>query len=173
MPFNQQMTVPVNLSLHRLNGEFYMEADPIKELESLRETKAAFMVPEKENRAVTKPTVLAGDLDAFDMEIAIDPNKSDGYTLDLRGTKLVYDVKKATLTCKDVTMPVKIDHRTLFLRILVDRGSVEVFADFRRLAMSVAAIPDEKNRNLELIPNGGDLTIKYAVVYRMKSAWEK
>jgi fructan beta-fructosidase len=56
----------------------------------------------------------------------------------------------------------------------VDRGSVEVFAEGGRVAMSVAAIPDEKNRKLELIPQGGTVRIfPGAWVYKMKSAWEK
>jgi hypothetical protein len=66
------------------------------------------------------------------------------------------------------------------LRVLVDRGSIEVFVNSlsegfyeSRVGLSVAAVPDEKNRKVELIPQGGDITVKYATVYRLKSAWEK
>jgi sucrose-6-phosphate hydrolase SacC (GH32 family) len=112
---------------------------------------------------------MGDDLDAFDLEFRIESGNTNGFTLDLRGTKLTYDAAKGTLTCKDVRAPIK---NLYILRVLVDRGSVEVFANGGRVAMSVAAIPDEKNRKLELIPNG-EITVKSASVWRMKSAWEK
>ena len=99
--------------------------------------------------------------------------EAKGFTLDLRGTKLVYDAAKQTLTCKNVTAPLKPRNGMIFLRILVDRGSVEVFAGESTVAMSVAAIPDEKNNKLELTPQGGEVTVRVATVHRMKSAWGK
>jgi sucrose-6-phosphate hydrolase SacC (GH32 family) len=60
----------------------------------------------------------------------------------------------------------------VFLRVLVDRGSVEVFND-QGTAMSIAALPDEKNGKLQLVSHGGAVTVTSASVYRMKSAWGK
>ena len=52
-------------------------------------------------------------------------------------------------------------------------GYVEVFTDESRVAMSVAAISDEKSRTLGLTPHDGEVTIRSAAVYRMKSACGK
>jgi fructan beta-fructosidase len=172
MPFNQQMTVPVDLTLDLRNGS-KLRASPVHAIRSLRDGGARFEVQPTKPRAVARPLVLAEDLDAFDAEVEIELNDAKGFTLDLRGTKLVYDAMKGTLTCKDVTAPLKADKGRLNLRILLDRGSVEVFGNQGEVAMSVAAIPDEKNRKLELIPNGGEITIPSAGVWKMKSAWEK
>ena len=120
--------------------------------------------------ATTERFTMADELDAFDIDVTFDLGKAKGFTLDLRGTKLVYDAAKQTLTCKDVTAPVHPWKGLLNLRILVDRGSVEVFTS--RSAMSVAAIPDEKNRKVQLAPDG-TVTITRGNVWRMKSAWEK
>jgi sucrose-6-phosphate hydrolase SacC (GH32 family) len=67
------------------------------------------------------------------------------------------------------------DHlpKHLVLRILVDRGSVEVFADGGLVAMSIAAIPDEKNRKVELHAEGDAINILQMNIHRMQSAWEK
>src|SRR5205823_9099606 len=99
--------------------------------------------------------------------------KAAGFTLDLRGTTLTFDAAKGTLHCKDVTAPVKVVDGAIRLRVLVDRGSIEVFANDGLAAMSIAAITDEKNRKLALITHGGEVTIVWATVYRMKSGWEK
>jgi fructan beta-fructosidase len=178
MQFNQQMTVPVNLQLIQDGEVLRLAAGPALELEVLREEEPAFEVDPDAKTRVAGRTTLGENLDAFDAELVIDLKKAAGFTLDLRSTKLVYDAAKGTLTCKDVTAPVKTKDGRLRLRILVDRGSVEVFTgvDFDRvspIAMSVAAIPDEKNRKLELIPVGGEIGLPWATVYRMKSGWEK
>ena len=125
----------------------------------------------------TSRTTLGDRLDAFDLEISVKPGKTKELTFDLRGTKLVYDVTKETLTCKNVTAPAKLRTGELRLRVLVDRGSIEVFVCgdiyLGATVMSVAAIPDEKNHKAELIAPGSDVTVDRLDLYRLKSAWEK
>lgn len=180
MPFNQQMTVPVELNLVKDGDALRLAAWPVWDVEWLREEEPVFEVKRDAKTSITKRTTLGDNLDAFDADLTIDLKKATGFTLDLRGTKLTYDVAKETLTCKDVTTPAKLKYGMLHLRVLVDRGSVEVFPNgigggFEGCfaALSVAAIPDEKNRKLELIPVGGEIGLPWASVYRMKSAWEK
>jgi fructan beta-fructosidase len=170
MPFNQQMTVPVELRL--LGAPADLLAWPVEELDTLREKKPVFEVWHGAPRGVSERLAMADDLDAFDLDLDIEPKKATGFALDLRGTKLLYNAAKGTLTCKDVTAPVKLVADRIRLRVLVDRGSVEVFANGGQVAMSIAAIPEEKNSKAELIPQG-EITIKSAAIYRMKSAWEK
>ena len=123
-----------------------------------------------QNQVVSKPTALADGLDAFDAMLSIELGRAKGFTIDLRGTKLAYDPEKQTLTCNRVVAPLKPHNGMVMLRVLVDRGSVEVFAPETAIAMSIAAIPDEKNRKLQVMPHGGDITIRAGNVYRMKSA---
>jgi fructan beta-fructosidase len=182
MSFNQQMTVPVELDLVKDGDTLQLAAWPVSGLRWLREEEPAFEVEPDAKTAVAKRTILGDNLDAFDADLTIDLKKATGFTLDLRGTKLTYDATKEALTCKDVTAPVKTKNGVLKLRVLVDRGSVEVFPNTLDrhgiiegsfAALSVAALPDEKNRKLELTPVGGEIGLPWASVYRMKSAWEK
>ncbi|MBY0461218.1 MAG: DUF4980 domain-containing protein, partial [Gemmataceae bacterium] len=174
-PFNQQMTVPVDLSLQRDDqGELYLGAEPVAELATLRDGKSAFSVAKPLVVKKGEPETIAEKLDAFEVHLGVDVGKTAGFDLDLRGTKLTYDPVKKTLTCKGVTAPVPMplpDHFILW--VLVDRGSVEVFIGGGRVAMSVAALADEKNTKLVLTPTGGDITISTASLFRLKSAWEK
>jgi sucrose-6-phosphate hydrolase SacC (GH32 family) len=43
------------------------------------------------------------------------------------------------------------------LRVLVDRGSVEVFANGGAMAMSVGVLVPEENRSIALVHPGGSL----------------
>ena len=178
MPFNQQMTTPVYLLLCKgvdraKPGELSLTANPVHELWGLREARPVYDLQGGQNQVVSKPTALADGLDAFDAMLSIELGRAKGFTIDLRGTKLAYDAEKQTLTCNRVVAPLKPHNGIVMLRVLVDRGSVEVFAPESAIAMSIAAIPDEKNRKLQVMPHGGDITIRAGNVYRMKSAWGK
>ncbi|HSQ56447.1 MAG TPA: GH32 C-terminal domain-containing protein, partial [Gemmata sp.] len=172
MPFNQQMTVPVHLRLSSTDGG-RLVAMPSLRLGSLHEGDPVFQVNDVEPLKVSKEVALGDELDAFDLRLDLTVDKPVVFSLDLRGTKLTYDGKKGTLTCKGVTAPVKPHEGKLDVRVLVDRGSVEVFAGLGQTAMSVAAIPDEKRPKVILTPTEGEFTIRIARLYRMKSAWEK
>jgi fructan beta-fructosidase len=166
-PFNQQMTVPVELWLDGEKDKFVLHASPVGELTTLRDKHIGHPP-----RTVKETVTLADDLDAFDAELQISLKDTKGFALDLRGTKLVYDAVKETLTCKHVTAPLKPDNGGVTLRVLVDRGSIEVFASGGRAAMSIAVLPDEKNHKFELTPTGGELIVRDSL-WKLKSAWEK
>jgi fructan beta-fructosidase len=169
MAFNQQMTLPVELKLHKEADQYYLSAEPVNELDQL------MVRPDEELQSVQKLSEarsLASNLDAFQVALEVEMLKATGFTLDLRGTKLSYDATKQLLTCKDVTARVPLVDRKVSMGVFVDRGSVEVFAHGGRVAMSIAAIPDEKNRKVELIPQAGEIRIDVGI-WRMKSAWEK
>ncbi len=184
MPFNQQMTVPVELTLRDEKDGPRLLARPVSSQESLRDFKPANDKPFVGEVWLTdaktgqlRKTVAEG-LDAFDMVAALklEPTanaKQSTVAFSLRGTELLYDLTKKTLTCKGVSAPVPLHGGKLILHVLVDRGSVEVFADGGRVAMSIAAIPGEKNSKLEISASGTDLAIETLEVWRMQSAWEK
>ena len=183
MPFDQQMTVPVDLMLSPAIGDIRprpsLVAMPAGELHDLRHEKPAFDSNPNQVRTIKAPEsfTLADDVDVFDLEVVPHADKGTGFSLDLRGTTLVYDPVKQTLSCKDVTAKLADGvfevPGTRRLRVLVDRGSIEVFADGGRVAMSVAAVPDEKNRKVVLAPTGGPLKLLSGTIHRMKSAWGK
>lgn len=162
--FNQQMTVPVELRLLRSAGGPQLTAVPVDELRSLRETAEPFaQFKETESK---EPTVLAENLDAF--ELIFRAGAGRAFALDLRGTKLVYDPDKKTLTCNGVAAPVDAPAGNFLAHVLVDRGSVEVFVNGGRVALSVGAIPAAKNDQLRLVGQ-----LESGSVWRLKSAWEK
>ena len=169
------MTLPVQLGIVANDDKDppRLRALPVPELAALHDGEPVLNIGERTQLKLKEARTLVGDLDGFEAWVAVDLGSADGFTLDLRGTKLTYDAKKETFTCKDVTAPAKAYDGKLIVMVFVDRGSIEVFAEGGHSVMSIAAIPDEKNRKIEFTPKGGEITIRHCVVFRMKSAWEK
>jgi fructan beta-fructosidase len=169
MPFNQQMTIPCELMLRPTADGPRMIAEPVKEVESLRGAKQSFadVAVKPEENPLAK---VRGEL--FDIVGEFAAGDAEAFGLVVRGTPITVDVKKGTLTCKNVTAPLKAVDGVVKLRVLVDRGSVEVFANSGAAAFSVAALAPEDKKGVEAFGRGGTATIRALDIYEMKSAWK-
>jgi fructan beta-fructosidase len=171
MPFNQQMTIPVELTLHAAPDGPRMFAEPVKELASLHgaASGAKHELPR---------TVIAGSRsvdgvksDLLRIVAELEPGKAQAVGLIVRGVPIEYDTAKQQLTCRTVAAPVKLTGGLLRLEVLVDRGSVEIFAGRGATALSVAVIPDEKNRSVVVTSRGGQATLRSLVAWELERAW--
>ncbi len=168
MPFNQQMTIPVELTLRTTAEGVRMFAWPVRELASLREQKHVW----------TDQTIQPGEHmvegvegELLDIEAELTPHGATRWGLVVRGTPIVYDVQKQELACRHVAAPLPLIDGKLRLRVLADRGSLEVFAQDGRAALSVAVIPPDDNRRIALTAEGGAAVANSLVVHRLRSAW--
>jgi sucrose-6-phosphate hydrolase SacC (GH32 family) len=57
------------------------------------------------------------------------------------------------------------------LRILLDRGSAEIFANDGRVAMSVGLAPDSTKRRMTAGGHGGPIVVQKLDVHELRSAW--
>ncbi|MHC4951590.1 MAG: GH32 C-terminal domain-containing protein, partial [Planctomycetota bacterium] len=57
------------------------------------------------------------------------------------------------------------------LRMLVDRPSVEIFANDGRIYMPMQAVRDLDDKSLEMYVKGGSASIEEMTIYEMKSIW--
>ena len=62
---------------------------------------------------------------------------------------------------------------TVKLRMIVDRGSVEVFANQGEITVTKLFYPDRLNMDLELSSKGGTARITAMEAYRLRSIWLK
>lgn len=170
MPFNQQMTAPCRLTLRATADGTRLFAEPVKELETLRGAKhsVADVAVEADKNPLAK---VRGEL--FDIVATFETGDAEAVGLTVRGTPITYDVKKQTITCKNVSAPLKPSKGVVELRVLVDRGSVEVFANDGAVAMSVHALAPEADKTVAAFARGGTAQAKAIDVYQMKSAWMK
>jgi sucrose-6-phosphate hydrolase SacC (GH32 family) len=83
---------------------------------------------------------------------------------------IVYDVKKQELRSKDKVAPLAPKNGVVSLELLVDRLSVEVFANGGEVYMPMASNTVGQPR--EIISRGGTTTIRSLEVIELKSAWK-
>jgi fructan beta-fructosidase len=168
MPFNQQMTVPVELTLRTGGGAIRMFAEPVREVESLRERKHAWKEIKLESGEKELQDI-AGEL--FDIRAEIEPATNSRAGLIVRGVPIIYDAARQELTCRDVTAPLSPENGPIRLRILADRGSLEIFGNGGRAALSVAAIPAEESRSILLTAEQGAATFRSLTIHELRSSW--
>ena len=170
MPFNQQMTIPVELRLCTTADGVRMFAQPVAEVDKLRRRRI--------NRSGDNETIPAGkelqittDGELLDIRATLRPTSARCCGITARGIRIAYDTKDKTLTCGKVTAPLALDGGTLHLRVLVDRGSIEVFANDGRVALIAAVAPQRDNTGVTLFADGGDMAVRNASVAVLRSAW--
>jgi sucrose-6-phosphate hydrolase SacC (GH32 family) len=141
---------------------------PVAELESLRDPGQQWKELDLEPGA-NPFSKFSGEL--FDIEAEIELGESSTLTLDIRGTPLVYDTTMQTLSCLGKSVEVSPIGGRIRLRVLVDRTSIEVFANGGRYVMSFCFRPDAANQNLSLAVSGGAATARSLNVWPLKSIW--
>ena len=168
MPFNQQMTVPVELTLRPTADGLRMFASPVAELAKLRISTRALR-----DMTITPGLGFGSRLPADLLELraeAIVGNNS-ALTLTVRGVPVVFDARKSTLSCADVVAPLAAEKGRVKLRVLVDRGSVEVFGNDGRVAISKGIIPAGNARGLTLSAEGAGVTVEKLTIDELSSVW--
>jgi len=170
MPFNQQMTIPVELTLRSAEDGPRLIARPVSELASLRagtrEWHDILLAPGDNplNR-------LAGE--QFEIAVDFSPASTGACALDLRGTLLVYDAARQELVCKNVRAPLRPRDGRVRLQVFLDRGSIEVFGNDGRTALSVASIPEKGQRAIGGSSREGATRVHSLVVHELRSAWTR
>jgi sucrose-6-phosphate hydrolase SacC (GH32 family) len=169
MPFNQQMTVPVELTLRTTDDGVRLCVLPVKEIESLHGKKHSW----KDVTLKPGDNPLAGVKgELFDVRAAFRPAGAERMTFTVRGVPVVYDVKKQEVNCQGKAAPLRpAKDGSVTLQILVDRGSVEVFGNAGRVALSAGVLVLPENRSLALSAQGGAVTVTALAVHELKSAW--
>jgi fructan beta-fructosidase len=168
MPFNQQMTIPCELALHSSDEGLRMFARPIAELASLHGKK--YMRLDLARSSADNPLAgITGDL--FEIRAMAEVGADSVLTITARGVPIVYEAAKQTLRCGDKTAPLSPETGKVSLQILVDRGSIEVFGNNGRVAISHGVIPAEGNRALSASLTGREAQFRSLEVDEIQPVW--
>jgi sucrose-6-phosphate hydrolase SacC (GH32 family) len=162
MPFNQQITFPRELTLRTTPAGPRLFRQPIRELESLH-ASAETWTNRTLNPGQSLPLAPAGDLFRLQAEVILDDSAT--LTLNVRGTKVTFT--RQSMNCG--TRPVSLAAALTTIDVLIDRTSVETFANDGATSMSKCFLPTESA--LSLRATGGTTTFKQLKLIRLKSAW--
>ena len=96
---------------------------------------------------------------------------ADEFGFLINGFSVKYNLDKNELSCGGPKTKRKPIDGKIRLRILVDRVSIEVFANDGRVYMPIRAIPEGDERGLEVFTKGGSVKISLLKVHELKSIW--
>jgi len=170
MPFNQQMNFPCEMTLRSFPEGLRICRSPVREIESLRVKSHAWkdlvVRPGEDPLAPVKAELL--DIEA---DIALGDAAEVGW--ELRGQRLSYSVKDCKLSLLGKSAEAPSENGRLRVRVLVDRTSVEVFANEGKVPMSFCWLPEPGDRRLGFYAAGGSARLVSLQVHELKSAWAR
>ncbi|MFZ5428705.1 MAG: glycoside hydrolase family 32 protein [Bacteroidota bacterium] len=178
MPFHGLMTFPSELSLRRFNTGTYLIRQPVAEIESLHGKSHKWekqnLIPGLNNNLIKK---VKGEL--FHIKGQFDLKTCDSFGFMFRmnkkiqGTELLYNVKRGTLSIMGQTVPLEPVDNKIYLEILIDRSSIEVYANNGRMVISQTFSPDPGALEYLLYNTGGELMVDKLEFIELGSAWRK
>lgn len=175
-PFNQQMSVPRNLTLRTTPEGIRLFIGPVREIEKLRTSS-----PVKFSGTLSgEPHPLeSGKMKGEQLDLTVVfklndqriQNGPEEMGLEIRGIKITYDAASQTLDVAGVKAPLKPLNHKIELRLLFDALSVEAFANDGIVAVSKYFVPDLTGTPVVFGTKG---LAGYKITgYPLNSAWTK
>jgi fructan beta-fructosidase len=178
MPFNMSMLFPVALSLRSTDEGLRMFAYPVKEIENIYSKEHTW------NELKLEPgknilSDIEGELFDIDAEFVVGKSSEFGFVIN--GLPVSYNRNKNLLSCAEEAANLKPVEGRIRLRILVDRISVEIFANDGKIYMPIrnselftptGTYVNEEKKGLSVFTKGGGTMIRSLKVYELKSIWD-
>jgi sucrose-6-phosphate hydrolase SacC (GH32 family) len=171
MPFNQSMSLPMELGLASTPEGPRLTWKPVKELHSLRGHSWTF-APVTLTPASANPLA---DVKAelVELRAEFEPGDANEVVFDVRGATVVFDVKKQELAVNNRRAPAPLRGGRQELVIYCDRDALEVFASGGLTYVPMPFTPKADEFALGLHCNGGGAKFTMLEVHKLKSAWPK
>jgi fructan beta-fructosidase len=178
MPFSNQLTFPGELSLKKINSGIFLIKQPAHEIETLYGKKYSWknknLIPGINQNLVKG---IEGECLRIKGRFDLKTCESFGFMLRVgkknQGTELVYNVKRGTLSILGQTIPLEPVDNKIFLDILLDRASVELFANNGRVAFSANFKNQANDKKYILFNTGGELLVEELDIWEINSAWSE
>ena len=168
MPFNQQMSFPCELKLVRTPGGLRLHRTPSPELSKLHDRRHAW----NKMSLPTGTKVLSGPRrGVYHIHQEIDAGSANEFGLVVQGARIAYNCRDHQITCLDRSAPLELEDNRLTLDILVDRTSLELFANAGQVTFTSCFLPGPEDQELSLFTLAGETQTKTLQVYELKSIW--
>jgi sucrose-6-phosphate hydrolase SacC (GH32 family) len=166
MPFSQQMSFPCELSLRTTPEGVRLCRMPVEEINAIQ------IDPD----LITDRVLSAGEElqsgqcgDLFDITVEIDAPPHAAFGIRLHEIDIA--CADGYIRCLGKEAPLTAHDRKVSLRILVDRTSIEVFAQGGELCMSTCFLPLEQDTTIRCYSEAGTIAVRKFMVHRLRSAW--
>ena len=146
MPFNQQFTVPRELTLRTCADGVRLCINPVAEVAQIREKALDLQVEDTATARVWRPREgVSSDYDLLDVEATIKVGNAEKFELELRGHKYEFDIAAKTMTYGEVVAPLAVVDGVVTLRIVLDRASIEIFVNDGESQIAACFVPQDEN----------------------------
>jgi sucrose-6-phosphate hydrolase SacC (GH32 family) len=168
MPFNQCMTIPMELKLADTTAGPRLSWTPVKELASLRAVshrlESVTLRPESANPLVGIKAELV------ELHAEFEPGGSD-VSFNVRGSTIVYDADHQELVVNDLHAPAPLRAGKQRLAIYCDRMGLEVFASDGLTYVPLPFLPKADDLTLGIQVKAGSAKVTSLEVHELSSAW--
>ena len=178
MPFSGQMSFPSELALIGEGRDVRLVRQPVKEIELLHKKHILAI----ENKKIIpglkiNPTKgIKDDCLHIKGTFVLNSVNSFGFMVrmsqELNGAGIRYDATKNILSSVNSSVDLLPEDGKIKLDILIDRTSIEIFANDGKVVLTNCFIPEEKGNLLYLYNAGGELMIEKLDIFSMKSMYE-
>jgi fructan beta-fructosidase len=168
MPFNQQMSIPCELTLRTFPDGIRLCMLPAQETKKLRRASRSWkkIILQRGQNPLSQ---VSGELLEIESEIELGTASEVGFSL--RGNPVVYNVQNKTLSCKNKSVQVQPTEGKIRLHLFVDRTTIEIFPNQGRMPIFLCFPLDTNNKSLEVFARGGQAEIQNLKVWKLKSIW--
>ena len=165
--WNGQVAFPVRLSLRKFPEGIRLCRQPISEIENLRVSQQTWkdLKVNSEKKSIPELRV-----ELLDLQTEIKLAGAQEFGISVRGQIIRYSVADQALHLGSVSAPLKLPEGRLRLRILVDRSSLEVFADEGEVTFSIVTLENADN-DVSFFSNGGEIRVVSLEANHLESIW--
>ena len=170
MPFNQSMTIPLELKLTATPDGPRLTMNPVKEMDTLR-AKSHSIAPAALPPGAANP-LAAVKAELIELRTEFEPGDASEIAFTVRGARIVYDVRKQELAVNGHRAPAPLRDGKQRLVVYCDRTCLEVFASDGLTYVPMPFIPKADDLSLAVEAKGGTAGIASLQVHELRSAWE-
>jgi sucrose-6-phosphate hydrolase SacC (GH32 family) len=156
MPFNQQMLFPVELTLRTTEDGLRMFAQPIDEIKKIYSKNWIYQekVIGEGHHSIMEENV---DYGLYDISVEFEIGSAERFGLLIKNIQITYDINEQKLYCQERYALLKPMDGKIKLRILVDRTTLEIFANDGRIYIPVRTSIKISDISVDISKWGTDL----------------
>ena len=168
MPFNGGMDFPIQLTLQTTGSTPLICANPVNEVARLR-TNTNSWPAQALSPGVNVMSGAEGE--AYELEAQFQPGTATNVTFALHGTSVSYNCQSQQVSCEGLTNALSPSNGVVDLRLLVDRGSLEIYGNHGLLYMPMSVTPTAGAQPISLAASGSGAQLRSLDLYNLGSAW--
>ena len=99
------------------------------------------------------------------------PRERLAFGFEIGGVTIAYEADTQTITCQDKSAPLPPEDNAIRLRVLVDRGSLEIFGNRGAVCTVIAVDPTDTPPTLAVFARNGTIKLSSLEVHEVKAIW--